>query len=454
MALVVKIDGYDLSDYAQAMADPYDPADAFSEPQFAGNSLTDGDLFVSMTSSNREWTLPLLIVSTSNDALAATVREINSHLKPRVTLEYREDGASNSTYFDVESAVLEADYRYQRNRQGVGKFTLKVWSRPFGHTGTTRIVATGVATGLEVIPIASLGLTGDAVAGLKLSPSFAQASIPNAEQPQIYAWGVTSRASFKSQFLPEPTSGIHATFGDGIYLADAGAVSGTAAGLSPSNSALIRGFAVGGLTTLGSNNAYLPQRLFASIRVRAHASGYATDDGLSPSTYPAYLEVEIDGQRTSQRTLRGANAFASAFGTASQYNLYDLGTIVPGQQHVFSPRVRLRAMATNVATTLASPFVLIDAVYSIPNPGAYLVASCFNVGNKSMSVDGALATVVNSVDHFSLIGEYPKVEADNLATGLLILLTSRTSGLPLATEGDYRKIPYTVAARERFKYFR
>lgn len=165
---IFKLGGLDLSSYLRVNPDDsMDPQGApFVEPAFTETPFSDGQPLISTTVSNREQMWPVYLKDPTflKDQLHALIQSINNAAAVRpLLLEWRDDGASASTFYDVQFVRFEPDYNFRRSQRGYGAGSLHVWTSGYGHTGTTRVAATAAGTGIFLsVPIASLA--GDAPA--------------------------------------------------------------------------------------------------------------------------------------------------------------------------------------------------------------------------------------------------------------------------------------------------
>jgi hypothetical protein len=121
MAPTLKVDGYDFSAWLQLAHEAgMDPIDSeFTEPQFSGAAaFTEGQGFVDDAIGNRVWEMPIIIKAATVDALYQAVRDINSHLFQGAQVEFKMDGAANSSYFDLERGRLDCKFEYFIARSG------------------------------------------------------------------------------------------------------------------------------------------------------------------------------------------------------------------------------------------------------------------------------------------------------------------------------------------------
>jgi hypothetical protein len=98
------------------------------------------------------------------DGLHALIRAIQNATAQRPLLvEWRDSGASASTFFDVQFVRFEPDFNFRRGVHGYAAGILRVTVTGYGHTGTTRVTATAAGTGIYLsVPIGSVA--GDAPA--------------------------------------------------------------------------------------------------------------------------------------------------------------------------------------------------------------------------------------------------------------------------------------------------
>ena len=166
MAILLRVNGRDLSGYLRPQHDQgLDPAssETVKQPEFGGSlALGDGQPHIRDAAGNREWDVPVILKAASVDALHELDRAINADLFRGAQVEFRPDGATLSTFFDLEAGRLDVDYQHFLVRQGYLRCMLRLWTRPFGHTATARAVASAVGSG----PLAFLatGVLGDQLA--------------------------------------------------------------------------------------------------------------------------------------------------------------------------------------------------------------------------------------------------------------------------------------------------
>lgn len=163
---IFKLGGLDLSSYCRM--NPDDKFDVYGAPwltpAFTETPYADGQPLISTTVGNREQMIPLFLREASKDLLHQLVRSINvaANVRP-LAAEWRDDGASASTFFDVAFLRFEPDFNFRRSIHGYAAGILHIWVAGYGHTGTTRVAGTAAGTGVFLsVPMPSVG--GDAPA--------------------------------------------------------------------------------------------------------------------------------------------------------------------------------------------------------------------------------------------------------------------------------------------------
>ena len=150
----------DLSTYVVVAEDGgLDPADGgFLEPMFSESAVGDGQALVNVDTQNKELVFPLHLKAATKDALHTLVQTVRMKLsEPGVRVEWRDDGASLSTFYDLVYGRFEPSYKYFRARQKWLTGSLHLWTRPYGHTATERVVGTSSGSGfMQIVSLASV----------------------------------------------------------------------------------------------------------------------------------------------------------------------------------------------------------------------------------------------------------------------------------------------------------
>lgn len=181
MAATIKIDGFDLYPYLRVTpGDGFDPTDTdFRDPQFGDSSTSVGDPLLSLREHNREIVIPVHLspkfssgaFASTKDGLHLLVTDVNKRLASAQQLEWADDGATASTFFDVEFARFEPEYNYRRAQILVMSGVLRLWVKPYGHTGTMLLAGTIAGTGACLLAPISRSIKGDVPAYVRLQAS-------------------------------------------------------------------------------------------------------------------------------------------------------------------------------------------------------------------------------------------------------------------------------------------
>src|SRR5512144_3127458 len=116
MAARYVLDNFDLYQYVRVAADDgLSPQQAeMIAPQFSDSAVGDGDPLINIRTTNREFVLPVHLTpakdvsfAVTKDGLHAQVADLNRRLRNARQLEWRDDGATVSTYLQVEAARFE-----------------------------------------------------------------------------------------------------------------------------------------------------------------------------------------------------------------------------------------------------------------------------------------------------------------------------------------------------------
>lgn len=171
----LKLGALDLAPYVRVGNDEgFDPYDGggFEEPAFIDNPFGEGQGLANVDSRNREMSWPLYLNAATKDAMHTLVRQINQEIRYAarpLRVEWRDQDATNSTYYDVEFARFDPNFRMRPSAQRWLAGVLRVWTQPYGHTATERVIGTGALPGVGSIPLASFA--GDIGAQMHLSVS-------------------------------------------------------------------------------------------------------------------------------------------------------------------------------------------------------------------------------------------------------------------------------------------
>lgn len=222
-SFTLKLGSLDLAGFLRvAPGDGFDPADNdFVEPQFSGSPLREGGALVSTTVGLRELAWPLHLNAASKDALHQLVRDVEREGQvPGGRVEWRDAGATASTFFDVEAVRFEPDYNFRRSEHNYADGTLRIWVQPWGHTATERIVATAAASGV-LVRLSPAPLEGD-VPALLSAAVVCGSQVPSGGR--LVALSVLPNASYAPEI---PAASLISAMGGGATLIGASGAAGS-----------------------------------------------------------------------------------------------------------------------------------------------------------------------------------------------------------------------------------
>lgn len=150
MPFSLTINGLDLSTYMRVHPeDGMDPHDPNVIAAGFGETGGEGAPLLSVQANNREMVFPLHIRGTDKQNLHDTLRGLHFTLSKASgkTLVLQDEGATNSTTFDVLHAQFDPDYNYRRSQRFWQSGVLRVWAKPYGYSSAAVTVASSVATG-------------------------------------------------------------------------------------------------------------------------------------------------------------------------------------------------------------------------------------------------------------------------------------------------------------------
>lgn len=166
------VNGLDLSGYLDVQHESgMDPAaPGFLVPQFSGNpALRDGRRHVVDTADNREGVFPLILDAASRAELHKLISDIEAVLVRNASVEFASDSSGTSSFLTLEGGHLDVKYEYFLT--GVALTTravLHLSTRPFAHTGSTRLIASAPQGSAAVVAFPATGILGDAYAQANL----------------------------------------------------------------------------------------------------------------------------------------------------------------------------------------------------------------------------------------------------------------------------------------------
>lgn len=171
------IDGMDITQWLRlSPGEGFDPADPdFITPQFGEATSEEGDPLLSIHSGNKELVWPVhLSSSVGKDELHTLVRQINRIAQHASVIEWQDDAATKPTFYDAIIGRFEPDFNYRRGQRNWLSGVLRVWTKPYGHTGTYRNLGTAAAT-VALPAVSAPSVAGDVDALLDCTISMAPA---------------------------------------------------------------------------------------------------------------------------------------------------------------------------------------------------------------------------------------------------------------------------------------
>jgi hypothetical protein len=192
------------------------------------------------------------------------VREINNPTSTPLRVEWKDQGASNSTFYDVTYARWDPHFNYRLSEHAYADGAVRVWCQPpYGHTATERIIATaaGTAPGLiaSLIGVAS-PLVGDVAPQLRVTVNTSGEAVGPAGR------GVIVSAPAASGYLPFISAASFAAPHPSAVLLGASGAPGSQAlfNQGPADSGPIARLGLGATMYAGRN------RVFAAVLPRTY----------------------------------------------------------------------------------------------------------------------------------------------------------------------------------------
>jgi hypothetical protein len=307
-SFTAKLGSYDFAQYVRVGPgegmDPY--GGAFEDPIFQDVSIAEGQPLLGVDVKNSEKVWPLYLNSSSKDALHNLIRDLGREIRygnqPQ-RLEWKDSGASNSTFYDVARARFEPSFSFRQSEHGWFAGNLHVWCQPpYGHTATERIVSTALAaTGIAIATVPALAGDMAALAQYTVTTSGA----PVGPGGRVVAVARMPNTSYQS-FWPPASLGL---LGGALLAGASGAPASQSVGL-PS---------VGLLTDDG-----IPLRVGAAVRVGLGAE-YAGRNRILAAVRPGRLSGMAAWAHDDAGHQLGPTAVARAYN--SGFMLADLGAV-------------------------------------------------------------------------------------------------------------------------------
>lgn len=183
--------GMDIAPYVRVAPDEgFDPfgGGQFLQPQFTDFPFGEGAALSSVTTANREMSIPMYLNAANNAALNALVARLNNVLRPLVDgtsvspiiCEWKDTGQPSSTYYEVVFGHFESAFSKRHTERGWLAGTLKLQTKPYGHTGTYRSLGTYQATAAPYLRIQAASMLSAAGSLIGDVPADVEVLIVNA----------------------------------------------------------------------------------------------------------------------------------------------------------------------------------------------------------------------------------------------------------------------------------
>lgn len=327
---LLKVNGRDLSQYLRVQED-LDPADPdYAEPQFSGSpAFTEGAEFTADAVANREWTIPLLLDADSRPELHQLIQDINQDLFRGAEVQFAVDpDVDQISFFDLERGRLDVQFEYMLSVHSTTRATLRLWTRPYAHTGTVRnLIPSAVGTG--VIERVATGILGDrpALANLWVRTG---SHFKSGSPAYLVAWGITPNASHVAMVHTTQTqTGPDAGF---VISGASGALGSQFKGYMHDTTLISQSRSAFELLRFRATAQTGPHRVFAVLRSRVHPATQARFsahlrvggpiDSFGPAVGPTYIPSSNDtrwqiadfGVVDIPTTLRGAPTWRPEIG--------------------------------------------------------------------------------------------------------------------------------------------
>lgn len=489
MALVFKVNGRDLSSYIRAAhGEGLDPAPGeYREPQFSGSqALGEGLTYVGDAVNNSTKVFPLILKAANTDALYALIRNIRNDLVKGNQVEYSSTNATASTFWGLEGGVLDPDFEFWLDQGGKCRATLTIYTRPYGHTGTTRLLASAAGSG--AMSVLASGIAGDADAVAKITVNMAT----KAYGAPIVLYGI--KHPIPSGWTPEwrgASIALATSILDNGYFAGYATAFRNLVGASGAMASQYAAFGLGATSNyskpaqLGELNlaplSYVGRhRVIAGVRTYLSVPSERPQVGFRFDPVGALRFNPSDMQLTGAATLRKV----SLSGASGGFNLVDFGEInIPTSSASSAPFALLTysgASFVSVASTggaNASYPIQIEGLYLIPVDHAAGVFVNPKASGAWLSAPGKTGTsmlTLNSVDKSvmykagsaadpavaGLRGDFPSIPAGPSAARVVVLAAGQENrelydtANPIINWVAHDPVSISVEVRERFTYMR
>jgi hypothetical protein len=149
------------------------------EQVFSETNLRDGSELLYERFPNREWTVPFIFQASGNE----TIRNMHRAAVPTNVIDYRPQGASWVTRFDIMAAQVTQDRDVRYERAQIHRGAIEIKTRPWGYSPTVMSFCVGATsyTGGNVFSFAG-SVIGDLPAPLRMHMRLATNMYPRFHQ--------------------------------------------------------------------------------------------------------------------------------------------------------------------------------------------------------------------------------------------------------------------------------
>lgn len=364
------------------------------------------------------------------------VRKLHNVLKRADQVEWRDEGVDESTFYDVVFGRFEPEYKYRRANARYLTGIVRVWIKPYGHTGTYRSLVAG-ATGQAFVYKQIDGLDGDAYSQVQVTLT------SDLSGPHTVGFGVLPHPSWT---LWMPVGSIVASAAVGTMVNDTQALGGQYHSLTSNISTQVYRFRPPVPTAhTGETRLLLYARMSASLAgVAMRAVDTLTGDSI------------------------GATAVATA--VASGWSLYDLGKFRTSDTQ-FSPTREIGIYAAGFSGGfLASRALNVMGVVALPEDSSVLVtipssagvetnaqasqSHRFDPDSQAWRFRWAGSSMVTVSDVARQRGRLPVIDPATSAFVFGFELSNRNPAPAPSVGFPNRRVVMDVNVRERFTFAR
>lgn len=312
---IIKVDGYELWAYTRVNpSEGMDLADQdFIDPQFTNSATGFGDELISVQMKNRELVVPVHLRATSKDSLHALVSDLNRRLSVAKQLEWRDDGATNSSYLKIQFARFEPEFNKRRQDAGWMSGTVRIYTEPYARTvasGYANVIGSFAGTGIIASRSIASFILGDGPTTTKFVIN--TPSVFNAQSDGRIVAGAVLPASYVSDWSAASLIPMNNTFLTG------------ASGAVGSQILAHQSFGFSATTWFGTYAASTWITTNVARLILTNASAYAGNNRVLAVTAANFeLDVSLVDPTGNSQTVRSVATESALYGMG----LVDLGVI-------------------------------------------------------------------------------------------------------------------------------